>query len=103
MSGAPGPAADGAAFGGASRSTALGAVSSSPLSYAHEPLDLTALSDPNVGVSFKNLQKKDATTKAKALEDLQANISSLESEQSMLEEAILETWVGLPERACILW
>jgi hypothetical protein len=66
------------------------ATSSSQLSYVTEPPDLSAISDPNVVVYFRNLQKKDSTTKAKALEDLQTYISSL---KESIEEPVLEAWV----------
>lgn len=65
-------------------------VSTSPLSYVSEPPDLSAISDPNVVVYFRNLSKKDSTTKAKALEDLQAHIAAL---QQPVEEGLLEAWV----------
>ena len=65
-------------------------TTSSALSYVTEPPDLSAISDPNLVVYFRNLQKKDSTTKAKALEDLQTYISSLEGS---VEEAVLEAWV----------
>lgn len=65
--------------------------SGSPLSYLAEQPDLSALSDPNVVVSFKNLTKKDSTTKAKALEDLQSQVSD---DSGGVEEAFLEAWVG---------
>jgi hypothetical protein len=81
-------AAFGSAFGGSSSTFS---VSSSQLSYVTEPPDLSAISDPNVVVYFRNLSKKDSTTKAKALEDIQARISSL---QEPVEEGILEAWVG---------
>lgn len=90
ISGAFAPA-DGAPahFGGG-----FGAVAASPLSYVYEPPDLTNISEPNVVVAFKNLQKKDSITKAKALEDLQNFVAGLDSRDGM-EEAILEPWVGL--------
>ena len=69
----------------------FGAVSSSPLSYVYEPPDLTSISEPNVVVAFKNLQKKDSTTKAKALEDLLRNVSS----HGSVEDAILDAWVSV--------
>ena len=69
----------------------FGAVSSSPLSYVYEPPDLTSISEPNIIVAFKNLQKKDSTTKAKALEDLLESVSSYES----YEDAVLDAWVSL--------
>lgn len=78
------------AFGGG-----FGAVPSSPLSYVFEPPDLSNISEPNVIVAFKNLQKKDSTTKAKALEDLQKYMSGLNLKDGV-EDAVLEPWVGLP-------
>lgn len=87
---------DGALFGTGTGTSAFGAVPSSPLSYVYEPPDLSGFSDPNVGVAFKNLQKKDGTTKAKALEDLQLYISSLGAETGGVEEVMLTVWVGLP-------
>lgn len=77
-------------FGGGSGSTAAFGAASSPLSYVAEPPDLSSVSDPNTVVAFKNLAKKDSTTKAKALEDLQAYVSSSGAD---LEEAVLEAWV----------
>lgn len=78
----------GSGFG--SSSTAF-AASSSPLAYVTEPPDLSSISNPNVVVYFRNLSKKDSTTKGRALEDLQAYILSL---QEPVEEAVLEAWVG---------
>jgi len=80
------------AFGGAP--STFGAVSSSPLSYIYEAPDLGTISDPNIVVAFKNLQKKDSTTKAKALEEVQSYVQSLNEKQEAVEEAILEAWVG---------
>jgi hypothetical protein len=82
----------GSSFGtgfGAPTSPGFGA-SSSQLAYVSEPPDLSSISDPNVVVYFRNLSKKDGTTKTKALEELQAYVSSL---QAPLEESVLETWV----------
>ena len=81
----------------------FGGVASSPLSHVYEPPDLSGLSDPNVVVALKNLQKKDGTTKSKALEDLQAYILSIEPRQNGLEEAMLEAWVRLLGRDRFLW
>ena len=89
---------DVAAFGRSAGAPAFGAVPSSPLSYVYEPPDLSGFSDPNVGVAFKNLQKKDGTTKSKALEDLQTYVSSLAAETGGVEEAMLTAWVGHPCR-----
>lgn len=66
---------------------------SSPLSYVYEPPDLSGLSDANVGVYFKNLMKKDVTTKAKALEELEAYIKPAEVQ---IEETFLSAWVREP-------
>ncbi len=85
---------NGAAFGGSIGTPTFGAVPSSPLSYAYEPPDLSGFSDPNVGVAFKNLQKKDGTTKSKALEDLQTYVSSLGAETGGVEEVVLTAWVS---------
>ena len=85
---------DGTAFGSSIGNSTFGAVPSSPLSYVYEPPDLTGFSDPNVGVAFKNLQKKDGTTKAKALEDLQTYVLSLNADKGGVEEAVLTAWVG---------
>lgn len=89
-----GRAFGGSAFGGGFGASTFGGFgSSSPLSYITEPPDLSAISDPNVVVALKNLSKKDSTTKAKALEDLQAHITSPNQE---VEEALLEAWVRSP-------
>lgn len=87
---------DGIIFGSSTGPSAFGAVPSSPLSYVYEPPDLSEFSDPNVVVAFKNLQKKDGTTKAKALEELQAYVSLLGAESGGVEEVILTAWVGPP-------
>ena len=81
----------------------FGAVPSSPLSYVYEPPDLNGISDPSVVVALKNLQKKDATTKAKALEDLKSFVLALEVEKGVVEDAILEAWVGLYKRNLYLF
>ena len=71
----------------------FGRVVSSPLSHVYEPPDLNKLSDPNIVVAFKNLQKRDSTTKSKALDDIQAYVQPLSGSQDALEETLLETWV----------
>lgn len=94
VSGAFGTPDGGLGTGAFGAPSAFGAVSSSPLSYIYEPPDLGAISEPSIVVAFKNLQKKDSTTKAKALEELQAYVVSLKEAQQGVEEAILEAWVG---------
>ncbi|GME41096.1 Zinc finger RING-type protein [Neofusicoccum parvum] len=80
----------GSGFGSGASFSAFGA-SASPLSYVSEPPDLSSISDANTVVAFKNLSKKDSTTKAKALEDLQSTIAS---SPASVEEAVLEAWLA---------
>ena len=84
-------------FGGVGLGAALsfGSISSSSLSYIYEPPDLSQISDSGAVVAFKNLQKKDSTTKTKALEGLQNVIKSLTLEKKEVEEGILQAWVCL--------
>lgn len=102
VSGAFGGASDGSAFGSNVSASTFGAVASSPLSYVYEPPDLSGFSEPSMGVACKNLQKKDGTTKSKALEELQNYISSLEADKGGLEDAVLEAWVCLLAQICKL-
>lgn len=88
--GAPAGASGNSAFGS---SQAFGTVSASTLSYVYEPPDLGGISEPNVVVALKNLQKKDGTTKTKALEDLLAYISSEPVRLEGVEDPLLEAWV----------
>ena len=71
----------------------FGAIPSSPLSYVYEPPDLSSVPEPNIIVAFKNLQKKDSTTKAKALEDLQKYVAELDPKVGV-EDTVLEPWVS---------
>ncbi|KAI1457971.1 hypothetical protein F4805DRAFT_152315 [Annulohypoxylon moriforme] len=92
--------ASGAKSFASSGSSSFGAFSTSSrgtdLSYLAEPPDLSSISDANVVVSLKNLQKKDATTKAKALEELVTYVQAHPYEQDGgTEEPILEAWVGV--------
>ncbi|KAL0930445.1 RING zinc finger [Colletotrichum truncatum] len=83
-------------FGGFSSSNSSG------LSYLAEPPDFSSLSDANVVVSFKNTLKKDATTKAKALEELLAYVQAHPYEkEGGTEEAVLEAWVQIYPRISI--
>lgn len=81
--------ASGAVFGG------FGSTSSgSSLSYLAEPPNLSYIGDANVIVCFKNLSKKDGTTKSKALEDLRSYVQAHPYElDGGTEEQILEAWV----------
>ncbi len=84
-------ASGGGGFGG----FGFGSASTgSVLSYLTPPPDLRTVSDSNVVVAFKNLSKKDATTKTKALEDLRQFVKSPPPEQGGgVETAILDAWV----------
>lgn len=86
-------------FGDGVKNAAFGAPNASQLSHVYEPPDLGAISDPNVVVSLKNIQKKDSTTKSKALDDLQSYVQSL---QDNPKESLLEAWVRLHERTNML-
>jgi E3 ubiquitin-protein ligase listerin len=67
----------------------------STLSYLSEPPNLSSITDANVVVAFKNLLKKDSTTKAKGLEDLRSYVQSHPYEHDGgVEEPVLEAWVG---------
>lgn len=87
-------------LGGFGNSSAFGSSQSSALSYIQEPPDYSQISDPNVVVAFKNLSKKDGTTKAKALEELQTYVSTQDRE---VEDAILEAWVRLYQYELVFW
>ncbi|KAF4966358.1 hypothetical protein FSARC_5928 [Fusarium sarcochroum] len=92
-----GPRSGFASFGGFG-----GAASGTSLSYLAEPPSFTAVSDPNVVVSLKNLLKKDSTTKAKALEELLAYVQAHPFDQDGgVEESILDVWVQMYPRTSI--
>jgi E3 ubiquitin-protein ligase listerin len=74
-------------------------TSTSPLAYLTELPDLTGISDPSVVVSFKNLTKRDGFTKAKALEELQADLARWKEQGATIEHAVLDAWVGAPARS----
>lgn len=68
----------------------------STLSYLAEPPSFSAISDPNLVVALKNILKKDATTKAKGLEELVAQVQKHPFEQDGgIEEALLDVWVSV--------
>ncbi|UKZ82717.1 hypothetical protein TrVFT333_010512 [Trichoderma virens FT-333] len=89
--------APGAKFGGFGAPGGTGT-----LSYLAEPPSFSAVSDPNVVVSLKNLLKKDSTTKTKALEDLLAHVQAQPFEKDGgVEDAILDVWTGMYPRTSI--
>jgi hypothetical protein len=67
-------------------------TATSSLSYVGEQPDLSGVSDPNIVVALRNLGKKDSTTKAKALEELQEHVASIASGDA-IDSALLEAWV----------
>ncbi|GKU05040.1 e3 ubiquitin-protein ligase listerin [Fusarium langsethiae] len=78
------------------------AASGTSLSYLAEPPSFSAISDPNVVVSLKNVLKKDSTTKAKALEELLAHVQAHPFEKDGgVEEGILDVWVQIYPRTSI--
>ncbi|EDN09549.1 predicted protein [Histoplasma mississippiense (nom. inval.)] len=88
------------AFGGFSTDSMTQRVSSS-LSYIAEPPDLSKISEPQLVVSFKNLLKKDATTKTKALEDLQGFLCAQDTRSGGLEDGLIEVWIKVYPRMSI--
>ncbi|KAK3071158.1 hypothetical protein LTR53_009128, partial [Teratosphaeriaceae sp. CCFEE 6253] len=83
---------------GAFSSSAFTSTDSSALSYVQEAPDYAAINDVNLVVAFKNLSKKDSTTKAKALEDIQTHVNQPEVE---IEDGVLGAWVNLFPRLSI--
>jgi hypothetical protein len=81
------------AFGGFSTASTSNPQATSSLSYVAEPPDLTRISEPNLVVAFKNLSKKDDTTKTKALEEIKDAVVKLGNRSDELEEGVLEAWV----------
>jgi len=68
---------------------------STSLSYVAKPPDLSGITEASVAISFKNIQKKDGTTKTKALEDLVAHAQANPFElHGGVEDAVLDAWVG---------
>ncbi|KKA30082.1 hypothetical protein TD95_004567 [Thielaviopsis punctulata] len=67
--------------------------SASSLSYLAKPVDTSSITDAHVVVNFKSLQKKDETTKAKALEELISYTEKHPFEKDGgVEDPILEAW-----------
>ena len=92
-----------AAFGdGYSSAFGFGAPQhASPLSYVYEPPDLSRISRPDITVAFKNLQKKDSTTKSRALEELESFLTSVQQDPEGVEDFVLDAWTGLYPRISI--
>ncbi|KAM5483810.1 hypothetical protein McanCB56680_002912 [Microsporum canis] len=88
-------------FGGFSTAGADQETPASSLSYVYEPPNLSQLSDPQIVVTFKNLLKKDSTTKSRALEELQNHIFSSVSGNVLLDDGLLEAWSKVYPRTSI--
>lgn len=85
----------GSGFGSPGGLGGFGLTAASTLSYLGEPPNLAPISDPNVVVAFKNLSKKDSTTKAKGLEDLRSFVLAHPYDHDCgVEQPVLEAWVG---------
>jgi len=77
-------------LGAATGGTGFGSTQSSLLSYIQEPPDFSGIRNANAAVIFKNLSKRDSTTKTKALEDLQLYVAS----EVEVDDSFLELWVS---------
>ncbi|KAK3318725.1 hypothetical protein B0H66DRAFT_640071 [Apodospora peruviana] len=84
----------GGGFGG------LGTSSSTTLSYITPPPDLSRL-PADIVVQFKNLLKKDSTTKSKALEEIVVYVETLPSKDGRVEDSVLDAWADLYPRVSI--
>ncbi|KGM92702.1 ubiquitin-protein ligase RKR1 [Paracoccidioides brasiliensis Pb18] len=90
------------AFGGFSNNFASpGSLSLFSLSYVAEPPDLSKISQSQVVVSFKNLLKRDTTTKTKALEELHEFLRAQGTESGSLEDGLIEAWMKIYPRMSI--
>ena len=69
----------------------IGSFSKTTLSYIAPPPDLSGIPQ-DIIVPFKNLQKKDSITKAKALDEI---VAYVQTQQDGLAEPVLEVWVSL--------
>ncbi|KAI5294136.1 hypothetical protein KEM52_004631, partial [Ascosphaera acerosa] len=90
-----------ATFSGLVNGGSASARAASSLSYFTEPPNLSAIHDSNVVVTFKNLLKKDSTTKAKALDELQAYLVRKAGDGAALEDGLLEAWFNVYPRLSI--
>lgn len=80
-------------FGGFSTGFSSQGDGPSSLTYIAEPPDLSRISEPQLAIAFKNLLKKDDTTRTKALEDLREYISTVENKKGTVDDGFLEAWV----------
>ncbi|CAG8923018.1 unnamed protein product [Penicillium salamii] len=88
-------------FGGFSGSLSSQGKEPSALTYITAPPDLSRISDQQLVIAFKNLLKKDDTTRTKALEELRDHISRVEGNKGTLDDGFLDAWVGIYPRLSI--
>ncbi|KAJ5987519.1 hypothetical protein N7451_011884 [Penicillium sp. IBT 35674x] len=88
-------------FGGFSGTFGSGGREPSSLTYISEPPDLSLISEQQLVIAFKNLQKKDDITRTKALEELKEYISVIEGKKGTLDDGFLQAWVKIYPRASI--
>ncbi|KAF7717503.1 E3 ubiquitin-protein ligase listerin [Penicillium ucsense] len=88
-------------FGGFSNAFDSDGREPSALTYITEPPDLSRISDQRVVIAYKNLLKKDETTRTKALDELKDFVGSVEARKGTLDDGFLEAWVKVYPRASI--
>ncbi|KAJ9231554.1 hypothetical protein DTO207G8_7361 [Paecilomyces variotii] len=88
-------------FGGFSTGFSSQGDGPSSLTYIAEPPDLSRISEPQLAIAFKNLLKKDDTTRTKALEDLREYISTVENKKGTVDDGFLEAWIKIYPRTSI--
>ncbi|CAG7925058.1 unnamed protein product [Penicillium olsonii] len=88
-------------FGGFSGSLSSQGKEPSALTYITAPPDLSRIDDQKLVIAFKNLLKKDDTTRTKALEELREHISTVEANKGTLDDGFLNAWVGIYPRLSI--
>ncbi|KAJ5627779.1 hypothetical protein N7490_010007 [Penicillium lividum] len=88
-------------FGGFSGTAGGDGREPSTLTYIAAPPDLSRISEQQLVIAFKNLQKKDDITRTKALEELKEYISAVEGRKGTLDDGFLEAWVKIYPRASI--
>lgn len=67
----------------------------SALTYIAEPPDLSRITEQQLVIAFKNLQKKDEITRTKALEELRDYIFAIEDRNGTLDDGLLNAWVHI--------
>lgn len=80
-------------FGGFSGSLSSQGKEPSALTYITAPPELSRIDDQKLVIAFKNLLKKDDTTRTKALEELREHISTVEANKGTLDAGFLDAWV----------